>query len=323
MKIYSLLKQILLKFRIVQVFREIILRCRDYNKNRELRKSFGKKNPDKIFYVIRNYTREAGLGSIHNYVCLNIQYAVERGYIPIIDMQNYPNAYLEKLKFHKENSWEYYFEQPYPYTLAEVYQSKNVILCGTALASCGYVGMKDMEQIRIFNNLIDKYMHLNKKTEKVIEEEIIRVTGQNRRVLGVVCRGTDYIKLKPKFHSIPYSAEETIMEIRKYIDDYDAVYLATEDSSILQKFREGISENKLIYTKAFRYDPEEVDSFLYKTADKRGDDKYIKGLDYLKIIYVLANCTSLMAPIIGSSVTATRINGGKYEKLVILEKGQY
>ena len=55
-------------------------------------------------------------------------YAVKQGYIPVIDMQNGRNTYLEEGKVGRENAWEYYFEQPCGYRLADIRDAKNVIL---------------------------------------------------------------------------------------------------------------------------------------------------------------------------------------------------
>ena len=43
-------------------------------------------------------------------------------------MQNYQNPYLSPEKFGKENSWEYYFEQPLRIGLEQAYNGENVIL---------------------------------------------------------------------------------------------------------------------------------------------------------------------------------------------------
>ena len=88
----------------------------------------GKLNPDKVFYIIRRYP---GTGLLSNlaYVINHIQIANRMGFIPIVDMKNYPSVYNENDKiFGTLNSWEYYFEQLTDYSLDEVYQSKNIII---------------------------------------------------------------------------------------------------------------------------------------------------------------------------------------------------
>ena len=59
--------------------------------------SFGKKNPQKKFYVIQRYIG-GGMFSNLNYVIHHIRIALELNCIPIIDMKNFPTKYNEKRK---------------------------------------------------------------------------------------------------------------------------------------------------------------------------------------------------------------------------------
>ena len=57
----------------------------------------GDLNPDKVFYVIRRYPG-TGLFSNLAYVMNHIQIANRMGFIPVVDMKNYPTVYNEKEK---------------------------------------------------------------------------------------------------------------------------------------------------------------------------------------------------------------------------------
>lgn len=92
------------------------------------RKSFGEKNPDKTFLVIKINNQILGLMGIYNTVLGYIYLALKKGMIPIVDLQNYDNGYLYKEEIGKVNAWDYYFEQPSGYSLAEAYSSKNVVM---------------------------------------------------------------------------------------------------------------------------------------------------------------------------------------------------
>ena len=69
----------------------------------------GGKNPDKTFYVIRSRIDTWGLIACYNHVLGHIKLALEQGYIPVVDMQNYPNTYLDPGKLHQENAWELFY----------------------------------------------------------------------------------------------------------------------------------------------------------------------------------------------------------------------
>ena len=93
----------------------------------ERKMSFGEKNEDKIFYVIRPRKNSVeGLMALLFYVIQQIGYAEKNNYIPVVDFKNYKTQY----NIADENAWECFFEQISNYSLEEVYQSKNVVLSG-------------------------------------------------------------------------------------------------------------------------------------------------------------------------------------------------
>jgi hypothetical protein len=141
-------------------------------------------------------------------------------------------------------------------------------------------------------------------------------------VLGVLCRGTDYVNLKPHLHAVPFSAEETIELVKKHESEYDRIYIATEDEDIWAKFKASFPEDKLYYTQAKRYRKEDVVGYISESIKTDGNLKQ-NGYAYLTVLYVLANCTSLITAPTGGGVTAIRINGGKYEWIEICKKGEY
>ncbi|MEI3521715.1 MAG: hypothetical protein V8Q40_11990 [Anaerosacchariphilus sp.] len=214
-------------------------------KEKETRKKFGNANEKNAIYIIRSSNANAGMFSVVNTVLEHLAYADEKGYIPVIDMKNYPNSYLEEAKFQMENSWEYYFYQPSVYakkyvSLEEAYGSKNVILSNMAPILENYHfdsnicdDLKGAEFIR-YKNIFDKYIHFKKKLLADFDEEEKKLFG-DRRVLGVLCRGTDYVKLKPYAHPIQPRVEDNIKLVLKKMKEWDCeyIYLATEDSGYI------------------------------------------------------------------------------------------
>lgn len=73
-----------------------------------------KGNPDyPTYYFIRRQNIDVGLFSNFIVFAGHIRYALSKHYIPVIDCQNYTNNYLDPKLLGKENSWEYYFKQPF------------------------------------------------------------------------------------------------------------------------------------------------------------------------------------------------------------------
>ena len=161
------------------------------------------------YYIIRVNLPVNGIFSIITHITGHIRYALSKGWLPVVDMQNYPNVCLAPEKFGKENSWEYYFEQPLRIGLEQAYSGENVIL------SCNKVHPMPYWDNNIFydNNhrLVTEWRMLTKLGLLRIKEELMKEIMELRaklfsskdRVLGVLLRGTDYFALKPKWHPVP------------------------------------------------------------------------------------------------------------------------
>ena len=64
------------------------------------------------YYIVRRRLETTGLFARYKIIGEHIRYALSKGWLPVVDMQNYANPYLPPEKLGKENSWEYFFEQP-------------------------------------------------------------------------------------------------------------------------------------------------------------------------------------------------------------------
>ncbi len=169
--------------------------------------------PNKPTYYIVRPTIYRGNGLLCLYLISAgyIRYALSKGWLPVVDMQNYQNSYLAPEKFGKENAWEYYFEQPLRIGLEEAYNGENVILGNINWSSKSLPLLRYSLFENRNNNYLIEYHNLIRKgllmVKPDIMEEILSVRetlfSKNDRVLGVKLRGTDYISLRPKHHAIP------------------------------------------------------------------------------------------------------------------------
>lgn len=64
-----------------------------YWDTRQKRRSFGDKNPEVTFYVIPIRGEIIGIMGIYLYALRHVIRARKKGYVPIVDMKNYPNRY--------------------------------------------------------------------------------------------------------------------------------------------------------------------------------------------------------------------------------------
>ena len=162
------------------------------------------------------------------------------GFIPIVDMENYTTIYNENKKICSTyNSWEYYYEQISPYSLDEVYKSKNIIITSSTFYS----------EIDFSYNITDKrelldifYKHIKVKKNKLKKIQYLKKKlFKDKKVLGVHFRGTGY-----KFARNPYpvTANQMINKINEILEkeNYEKIFLMTEDSYNFKKIKEYYGE---------------------------------------------------------------------------------
>jgi hypothetical protein len=275
-----------------------------------MKTSYGNENPDKIFYIIGYSEFTAGLFSLINAVLNHIVYAKKFGYIPVVDFQNYRTQYLEPDAQGKENAWEYFFEQPMGYSLCDINKSKNIILSSKAsnprirILNFSLNLSKNQELRRYYNGLFQKYIRPTKVTKDYLAADEARIFIENRKVLGILCRGTDYTHKKPAGHEVQPDPDDVIMKAEDVIKKYNCthIYLATEDQDIFDIFIKHFG-NIILSNSQTRFSTEELENvqFIANTREKREHDKYFLALEYLSSVNILSKCPCF----IGGQTTGT------------------
>lgn len=317
-----------------------------FTKGAEKRVSYGEKNPDKTFYVIRPYffleENEYIFQNIPNlltqyyYNLQKLSYALEQGYIPVVDWQNYgrlPHSEDEPVNG-TTNSWEYYWNQPSSYTLEEVYESKNVILSTRNIGQFGYIPNCSMAPpLNRYAELLAElcpqyasYFSFNKSTQEYIDNAYEALFSGKERVLGVVVRGSSYgIKgTVYKSHPKQLSINELIKQVHERIEEWelDYIFFTNETQELIDIMRNEFG-NKLIYLPRMR---DRIDR-LKTTEDKNPmyekGQRYQTNLDYITEIALLARCTSLFGSMSSGMRTAIILNAGQYEHMLVVDKGTW
>lgn len=179
----------------------------------------------------------------------------------------------------------------------------------------------------IWCQLYKKYFKFNIETKEYIEQEYQRLIA-GKRILGVICRGTDYLILKPSGHPIQPTIDEVIECCQKYMlsDKYDGIYLATEERQIrdvfIKNFPGKIIENKRTYYDDI-FNKNSSISYIKDVHFERENDNYLKGLEYLSSIILLSRCTALIGGNCGGTLGALFFNDEKYEFKKIFDLGLY
>ncbi len=280
------------------------------------------------YYIARRKYETTGLFARYKFVLGHVRYALSKGWIPVVDMQNYPNPYLAPEKLGVENSWEYYFEQPLRIGLEEAYAGENVVLSNAVRVANTPTEINKFFENR--DNILAEWRSLIKneylKVKPALQEEILAVRSKlfssNDRVLGVLLRGTDYVANKPKNHPIPplpeFAASIADLKLREW--NCNKIFLATEDKSFVQIFKKFFGE------KCVTFDREYVD---YKPGEKislvrigRENDYFQQGKDYVTQIVILSMCNSLVAARCGGSLCAL-IMSDHFENTYFFDLGRY
>jgi len=309
------------KFQKIKIFNDLYTEW----KWRERRISYGNQYPNKIFFVVRRASCKVGLFS---YVMTNmglVDYAVRQGYIPIIDMQSNANTYLEDKKIGQENAWEYYFKQPCGYSLSDISQAQNVILSnGLITSKNNYPDFRMVGDAELFQYWKSVFQQYFKPTDEVIEEckKRHKEFFGEKRVLGILARGTDYVSLKPKGHPVQPTVEQIIekaSEIMKF-QQCEKIYLATEDQGIYEKLMDAF-EGKILAPKMERFTTSGAQN-INDLESKIENTRKQKGREYLLSMMLLSGCTCLLAGNVGGTHGALLMND-EYEYKYIFELGYY
>jgi hypothetical protein len=268
---------------------------------------FGNKNPDVVFYVI---ARSPGSGFFSNvsYVINHLKIADNLGFIPVVDMQNFPNFYNE-LKPEllplpvkgKKNSWEYYFYSVSDYKLEDVYQSKRVVLTNGKWPSKMTMSITfDSDLLGIFSEYAKVNEVIQKSVDDFTEKHFV-----NNKVLGIQFRGQEMRTAAG--HSFPPSVKQMLRKAREMIETYklDKIFIVTEEQAYLDAFKREFGK-MICYTESYRTYNENA----YKIYP-RENHRYLLGRDVLVDSLLLSKADGLLCGDSNVSEFARFIGGEK------------
>lgn len=334
---WNLLKQVLgqyKKWKFVPATKNILYHW----VGREQKKSFGNKNPDKTFYVIRSVDCDSKLyiGARLNlmanyfYVVSHLFYAEKRGWIPIIDEKNYPvyNS-IDKPINGSYNAWEYYFVQPSPYSLEEVYQSKHVILSKRSWFGEYDMGYdpnqySDPTIIEMFSKIADR-IPLNEPTINVVEKIYKEYFNPKEKVLGVSYRYGGHAKdcyYQGDGHPMQLEAEELLEMAVQLMREWkmQKIFLTSDEQTIVEVFKKHFEDKIIVLPRKRRKRGEETNLTRYKQL-YAAENIHETTLGYLVEMELLSRCNALVGTITSGIRYAVIRNNMKYEHCKIVDNG--
>lgn len=324
-------------------FKRDSLRRELFSKGKQRKKSFGKKNPDKTFFVIRPYyfmeVNELAptISNLLFHYYRNLQHlthAVNNGWIPVVDWRNYgPFPHQEDEPVNgTTDCWEYYWEQPSEYSLEEVYQSKHVILSNRNSRDYGYIPAPQMtapfaaygKRLATQCPEYAKLFKFNEHTQKYFDERLEQVfpSDENARILGVCVRAMSYGLKKHTNHPIQPTMEELKALIEKQMEQYslDYCFVTCESQLVIDELTEYFGDDKLLALPRLRYTdaPTEEFNLLYEDGQK-----YQTNLDYLAEMFLLSKCTCFLGGMSSGTRVALIWNEDQYENTYIFDRGNW
>lgn len=269
----------------------------DYFSHMQCKKSNGSEYPDMIFYVIGiNYNTE-GLFAIVKNVLVHIEYAIRKGYIPVVDMMNFKSQFSNSEEL---NAWSLFFLQPCGYDLNDLKNAKHIILSRnikTWLGHSFFVNILDENHKCRHTELkaiYDKYIVPNDTLKAYMERKRCDIIGGKNNVLGVLCRGTDYTQKKPAGHPVQPSFEQLVDKIEEYIKKYgvEHIFVATEDASFLDNFLRKYGD-MIMYVDQKRF--ENLPTNYISDIGIEQKELIKMNMDYYSSLYILSCCDYFIA----------------------------
>lgn len=271
-------------------------------------------------YVIRFFDRE-GLMSILFKSLGQIEYAIDKGYVPFVDMEHYANMYKQK----GINAWECFFQQP----IVEYgggYSKKRILsACWGNLNSTDLFYSASGDIQKKFSRYKEKgaFFEQHIKVQNSILSTVSEIENEKQTgdCIGVLLRGTDYTSLKPKAHPIQPNVEEAIVKIDEFKSKYGGkIFIVTEDANIKAALQEKYGDDLIVLEDDYIANYQDG-KMLSDCIDR--EQRIESGKKYLIKIILLSRCKYLIAGMTNGSLMALIMNKGQYEDSYVFDKGVY
>lgn len=289
---------------------------------------WGKEDKDSTYYIIS--CEKMPMQGLFGYVSLvlpMIRYALRHSFIPIVDMKNYANSYLEEEEIGKINSWDLFFKPIAQKELDRVYQEEKYII-GDHRTNIDWDDRPNLrgyywsKSYSVWKELYRKYIVLSDEAREYCEKEYQKLLyGHERETLGVLIRGTDIKKCKG--HAIQPTVQQTAELIRKVFGrykQYKYVYLATEEQANEEYLKKEFPSRIIVNDRTY-YDDTDYSrglSYVHMNGEK---DRCCRGLQYLSSIMLLSKCGGLISGQCEGGYAAFYLNGGQYRYCFFWELG--
>lgn len=298
---------------------ELAAFCLTYDKNQLAEKAKGT-----VMIRYGNYPYEVFNVCFLHDMLSQILEVLRKGYIPKVELAGRKKGWCD---------WADYFEQPFFEYGPEAFSNLPVYEMNGRIRTMWGPEYEVFRQEWCFEmacKLYRDWVVFNGETLQYIQKEYYNLI-QGKNVLGVLCRGTDFVTLKPAGHPVQPGINDLIAETRKMKDELgcEYIYVASEEKKLVETMKEAfpgcILENQRHYCDEEYYQLAKNGQNVYVSeALYSGETDYRqRGLEYLSSLMLLSVCRGLVAGDCGGSECALYLNDRAYEKWHIFSLGRY
>lgn len=220
--------------------------------------------------------------------------SLNNGYIPLIDTVNADNIFTSLSRKCGINAWELYFNQPFGTSYTDLVPGQEIKIADGIPSFMPTYNMDcilNHDLLKFWHNIMKKYMPISADMANHVNSILSKLPFRtDAKILGVLCRGTDYTNMRPYNHPVQPSLNLVLSKtdemMRKYQCDY--CYLATEDQEILNTFRSKF-QGKLLITQDIYYASDISESINQTNIDCQ-IDLHRKNMEYLTALVLLSKC---------------------------------
>jgi hypothetical protein len=273
-------------------------------------KSFGDKNPDKVFFVIRQEGLGRGFFSILSGVICYLNFADRCGFIPVVDFENFKTEYNQEEDIGgTKNAFEYYFLPVSSVKLDEVYSSRSVVFSGNGYPK-GY--NYTIANIPELYKTYEKYIKIRPEIESLANAP---KSSPADKVLGVHFRGQEMRTAAG--HWLPPSNKQMskAIDIMLQREAFDFIFVCTEDKRLLnildEKYPGMVISNDHYRTQGIN---------AYK-INPRKNHKYLLGREVLIDMLCLSQCDALISCSSNVASMSRFINNKLYSATIFINNG--
>lgn len=263
-----------------------------------------------------------GFCSLLRFTLYYLAFAEDINMTPVVKWGKNTLYYDNTIKW-TDNVFEYFFNAVSEVTVKETQNCKHVITSKTIDTSVfgPTSGYKIQNESFIFlGQILKKYINLREDVFNLINKDFYT----NKKTLGVHVRATDFNK--------GYNHHPKVITPREYLETakkvfienkFEKIFLATDDNSVINLFQMEFGDNLCYYTDTYRSINGEAIHYGNQRI-KREHHKYQLGIEILKDLYTLGNCSGLIAGNSNVSMCARIVKastGETFEYMKIIDKG--